>query len=1011
MTVLEIIGAFRDGLMHACLWALAALAVCALLLHVARRKQVRPVFAHIPSVPCAVLLAIMAVCTLFSGKNTNSPPAGIMSPLLPGLTGGTPVVPVVVTPEDIAQGHRLESVTTNDAISYAMPTNGVEYAPWTLAGGYEAHFPLDLGDFAFPFGTGVVHRLDVLSGGMVESLPRQRVEGACYSSMMSICAAREWASIVPGVGRFWWADAAARPEAAPYRVKLLTWENVYGERDRTGQYSAQIELRDDGNFITRSNNVESVYRRVHPHDLDNDGLPNVIDPAPEVPIVPSAWNQSDAWAAAAFPSNAAEIAAMGGYAAWAAERGAEPDRRLVSLGVAFDDGSAWPALLDFDGIPVMADGRENLAFAIDCGAKVSFSLTSGRLGSVTVTATEPPMRSGEGMTTTDCSEIQGNYGYPHERMVGDVKLHLDDPRSGWLCRIAGVSIDPDSLSHIYPCGSVELEAALSCCHSNAYLGCSWYGGAGITFSQEHSLSTAATYDPSDPEDWATNVISLVTQFVGYTLTNHLHVTVGITNEPPLRFSLGCQDVFFLNDADFLNGACPSNRPERIRPVTLNLTGPVGTNGTVTLSVEGSANPVVFHVVNGATNLVTASTEIPLAVTNDVSYTGSYTIYVSCPNLGTGTITATFTPSGDNAEPLTAYATFRCIEPLRKLVTTEKFGGRYVNPSRLVMGTNAVLKVGANGSFSPLEVDWRLISGSAEVEPRGWYAIVTPTGTDTVVVEARFNDDEIQPRFVLPVVQPRTIPVRAFVVQPPEPVVQDVEVEIDNSNVAWTDQNIDKMLDTANRIFEQVGIKFGLAATPVNVGTTNDWNLLRAEQVTNANGKVTWRNTSQFTNLVSNYIAHDCIKVYFLGSLRREKGIDARKTSFGIIITKKAGETTLAHELGHALGLDDCYWFYKDEGRPVVRMSNADEPVDHAFFLFSERDWGEESGRGFYEKSDTRRFVMSKMLMHGFNMGTRADVPNNLVFSIRRKATSPQQTTYPRVGANHIVQQNSEVYSR
>jgi len=62
--------------------------------------------------------------------------------------------------------------------------------------------------------------------------------------MMSICAAREWASIVPCVGRFWWADAAgtAGLEAPPYRVKLLTWENVYAWRDRTGQYSVQIEL-------------------------------------------------------------------------------------------------------------------------------------------------------------------------------------------------------------------------------------------------------------------------------------------------------------------------------------------------------------------------------------------------------------------------------------------------------------------------------------------------------------------------------------------------------------------------------------------------------------------------------------------------------------------------------------------------------------------------------------------------------------------------------------------------
>ena len=996
------------------MWAmLAALVLCAALWPLARHadRRGRPGLLHgaltrLRQLALSALLALgiaLVGSVAHSGKNTNSPPAGMMMPLLPHSTGGTPVVPVVITPEEVAQGWRLAGVTTNDAVSYAMPTNGVEYMPWTLRGGRETHFALDLGDFAFPFGTGVVPRLDVLSGGMVESLPRQRAGSPLsqYSSMMSICAAREWASIVPGAGRFWWADvAAAVAGRPPYRVKVLTWENVYAERDCTGQYNAQIELWNDGNFITRSNNVESVYRRVLPFDLDNDGLPNDIDPAPEVPIVPSAWNQSEAWAAAAFPSNAAEIAAIGGYAAWAAERGADPDRRLVSLGITFDDGSAWPALLDFAGVPVMVDGRENLAFAIDCGAKVPFSLTSGRLGSVSVTSTEPPMRSGEGLTTTESSEFQGNYGYPHERMVGDVKLHLEDPRSGWLCRIAGVSIDPDSLSHIYPCGSVDLEAALSCCHSNAYLGCSWYGGAGITFSQEHSLSTAATYDPSDSEDWATNMISLVTQFVGYTLTNHLHVTVGTTNEPPLQFSLGCQEVFFLNDADFLAGACPSNRPERIRPVTLNLTGPVGTNGTVTLSVEGSANPVVFHVVNGATNLVTASTEIPLAVTNDVSYTANYTIYVSCPNLGTGTITATFTPA-DGGEPLTDAVTFRCIEPLRKLVTTEQVGGRYVNPSRLVMGTNAILKVSANGSFSPSEVNWRVVSGPGSVSPaNGWETTVTPTGLGTVIVEARFNDDEIQPQFELPVVQPRTIPVRAFVVEPPS----------NQKRYEWTKAKIDRMFDTVNEIFTQVGIRFELAAAPQSVGSTNDWNLLRAVPITNANGRVTLQDTVQFTGLVSNYTACDCVKVYFLGALQDEN-VTARTTPYGVLITIRAAETTLAHEFGHVMGLNDCYWYWKRKKRPIVYLSSANDTVDHAFFLFSERDWGEESGRGFYEKSDTRKVIMSKMLLHGFNMGNKADIPNGLVISLKRNAASSQQTVYPHVGADHITPHNPEVYSR
>ncbi len=71
-----------------------------------------------------------------------------------------------------------------------------------------------------------------------------------------------------------------------------------------------------------------------------------------------------------------------------------------------NDGSAWPTLLDFGGVPVAADGTAELVFAIDCGARVPFTLTSGRLGSLAVTATEPPTHSGEGMTTTESSVIQ-----------------------------------------------------------------------------------------------------------------------------------------------------------------------------------------------------------------------------------------------------------------------------------------------------------------------------------------------------------------------------------------------------------------------------------------------------------------------------------------------------------------------------------------------------------------------------------------------------------------------------
>ena len=153
MSVVETIEAFEDGLMWIGLSALAAIAVGVVGAWLYR--GVASAMRRLLTVARIVAFVVVsAFCVIRGGATFLMPPPS---------TGGTPVVPVVVTSEEIAQGWRLESVTTNDAVSYAMPTNGVEYMPWLLGGGYEMHFPLDLGDFAFPFGTGVVHRLDVVN--------------------------------------------------------------------------------------------------------------------------------------------------------------------------------------------------------------------------------------------------------------------------------------------------------------------------------------------------------------------------------------------------------------------------------------------------------------------------------------------------------------------------------------------------------------------------------------------------------------------------------------------------------------------------------------------------------------------------------------------------------------------------------------------------------------------------------------------------------------------------------
>ena len=382
------------------------------------------------------------------------------------------------------------------------------------------------------------------------------------------------------------------------------------------------------------------------------------------------------------------------------------------------------------------------------------------------------------------------------------------------------------------------------------------------------------------------------------------------------------------------------------------------------------------------------------MTNDFEHTGSCTVYVSCPNIGMGTITATFTPA-DGGEPLTDSVTFRCIEPLRKLVTTETKDGRYVNPSRLVMWTNAVLKVGANGPFSPSEVEWRVVSGPGSVFPtNGWETTVTPTGIGTITVEARFNDDEIQPRFVLPVVQPRTIPVRAFVVEPPKRY----------SKERWEDQEIRSMLDTANETFTQVGIRFELIGVPTNVGRTNDWILASVDTYTNSEGKVCLTKTvsCQAAALFEEYEAAEGVTMYFVGAITNLDAVGFQSRS-NIVVGKESPEWGLAHELGHYLGLKDIYYIKVGEydGKPAnIRLGIRNNPVSLETFRPRTGDWGEETGRGFYERDDTIASIIGQLLMHGIKKQKQndvGDIPDSQVYGISKD----NQKGFQNVGASYF----------
>ena len=173
---------------------------------------------------------------------------------------------------DSAAPYRLESVSTNEGYSYAMPADGSIRGTWHLTGAYEDVQKVTLGGFAFPLGSDLCTSLWVYTWGKVRpQLKNVSNEIAAVGAPMSA---------IPDVSRFWTA-------ATSNDTYLLTWENFAAGRQslttnnqQLTTLSAQLELKRNGDFITRSNDVESVWRRVNPDDWDDDGIPNEDDPEP-----------------------------------------------------------------------------------------------------------------------------------------------------------------------------------------------------------------------------------------------------------------------------------------------------------------------------------------------------------------------------------------------------------------------------------------------------------------------------------------------------------------------------------------------------------------------------------------------------------------------------------------------------------------------------------------------------------------------------------------------------------
>lgn len=164
-------------------------------------------------------------------------------------------------------------------------------APWRSRGAWEdwrrIEFPPD---FAFPVGTNQIAEVTLMSQGALRT---------GLANATPIVALPQRVALEPGESSIHYGLTASNSF-------IVAWENVCVERSATNRVDASIELFRNGDTLVT----------IQPA-TNNHQPATIFTPAP----LPEGWigeGQDAAWANAAFPSNAADIAAMG-YDNWLAD--------------------------------------------------------------------------------------------------------------------------------------------------------------------------------------------------------------------------------------------------------------------------------------------------------------------------------------------------------------------------------------------------------------------------------------------------------------------------------------------------------------------------------------------------------------------------------------------------------------------------------------------------------------------------------------------------------------------
>ena len=235
--------------------------VCALY---AIAAMMRRFFVRVRGVgPAALLSLVVVTSVMLGGSKTNE--------LLQAIFPFHPHAQLMpFTPVAFSTNHVPVLAATSPRASAGMPFRA---AKWNVRGAWDDSFRCAFpGEWVFPFGTNHLDRVEVCSQGRI--LPHYGAASAIADVGVSL-------QIVNPITSFGCGPS-------DHNSYIFSWTNavvgrvLHAEATSAATMDASIELFRNGDIAITTNGVTELIPRIHPSDIDGDGIPDVIDPSPTV---------------------------------------------------------------------------------------------------------------------------------------------------------------------------------------------------------------------------------------------------------------------------------------------------------------------------------------------------------------------------------------------------------------------------------------------------------------------------------------------------------------------------------------------------------------------------------------------------------------------------------------------------------------------------------------------------------------------------------------------------------